>query len=106
MILLNAVKRINPNFCILKEARREVLEDLMDIENAKKVLAWIKEGKVKTKIIETEVPSPFASNLILQGYSDLIRIEDRQDFLKRMHEEHVRIIAQKWFGKIGVENEV
>ncbi|MBI2043275.1 ATP-dependent helicase [Candidatus Pacearchaeota archaeon] len=103
--LLHAVKKITNEFPILREARREVLEDLMDIENAKKVLAWIKEGKVKTKIIETEVPSPFASNLILQGYSDLIRIEDRQDFLRRMHEEHVRVIAQKWFGKLGVEDE-
>ena len=102
--LLHAVKKITTEFPILREARREVLQDLMDIENAKLVLEWIKEGKIKTKIVETEVPSPFASNLILQGYSDLIRIEDRHDFLRRKHEEHVRIIAKK-FLREEIENE-
>ncbi len=78
----------------------------MDIENAKIVLEWIREGKVKINIIETEIPSPFATNLMLQGHSDLIRIEDRQEFLKRMHDEHVRIIFQKWFdGEVAPKNE-
>lgn len=104
--LLHAVKKITSEFPILREARREVLEDLMDIENAKLVLEWIKEGKIKTKIVETEVPSPFAANLILQGISDLIKIEDRHDFLRRMHEEHARIIAERWLNeeKVGNEN--
>jgi len=93
--LFHAVKKITNEFPILREARREVLEDLMDIENAKEVISWIKEGKVKVKIIEVEIPSPFAANLILQGQSDLIRIEDKQEFLKRMHEEHVRIIVKR-----------
>jgi len=99
--LFHAVKKITNEFPILREARREVLEDLMDIENAKLVLGWIRKGKIKIKIVETEVPSPFATNLVLQGYSDLIRIEDRQEFLKRMHEEHVKIIAKKMLGEIG-----
>ena len=90
--LFHAVKKLTKNFPILREARREVLEDLMDIENAKQVLNWIKKGKVKIKIEESELPSPFAANLILQGYSDLIRIEDKQEFLKRMHQEHLRVI--------------
>ena len=72
----------------------------MDIENAKKVIGWINEGKVKVKTVQTEIPSPFAANLILQGQSDLIRIEDRQEFLRRMHEEHVRIIVKKYLNEI------
>ena len=43
--LINAVKKISDEFPILREARREVLEDLMDIQNAKVVLDWIKKGK-------------------------------------------------------------
>jgi len=91
--LLHAVKKITNEFPILREARREVLEDLMDIKNAKQVLEWIKSGKVKIKIVDVQIPSPFASNLILQGYSDLMKIEDKQEFLKRMHEEHLKIIG-------------
>lgn len=93
--LLHAVKKITGEFPILREARREVLEDLMDIENAKQVLKWIQTGKVKIKFADTRIPSPFATNLILQGYSDLIRIEDRQEFLKRMHDEHLKLIGER-----------
>ena len=84
-ILINAVKRISPDFSILKEARREVLEDLMDIDNAKKVIEGIEQGHIKMKEITTVIPSPFAFNLIAQGISDILKIEDRVEFLRRMH---------------------
>jgi hypothetical protein len=86
-ILLNAVKRIDNDFCILKEARREVLEDLMDIENAAVVLQEWKKPFMIIDEVHTKIPSPFAFNLILQGYADILRMEDRVEFLKRMHEQ-------------------
>jgi len=93
--LLHAVKKISKDFPILREARREVLEDLMDINNTKQVLEWIKSGKLKIKIKDVRLPSPFALNLILQGHSDLIRTEDKQEFLKRMHELHKKSLWAK-----------
>jgi len=92
--LLHAVKKISIEFPILREARREVLEDLMDIQNAKLVLEWIRKGKIKLKIRDTLLPSPFALSIIMQGQSDLIRIEDKQAFLKRMHELHTKNIKK------------
>jgi ATP-dependent Lhr-like helicase len=92
--VLAAVKKISSEFPILREARREVLQDLMDIENAKLVLGWIKEGRVKLKIREVELPSPFALNILLEGQSDLIKIEDKQAFLKRMHELHIKKVKE------------
>ncbi|MDD5177783.1 MAG: ATP-dependent helicase [Candidatus Nanoarchaeia archaeon] len=86
MILMNAVKRISNDFPILKEARREVLEDLMDIENTTKVLNEIEEGKIKIKEVHTQIPSPFAFNIITQGRMDMLKMEDKIEFLKRMHE--------------------
>lgn len=83
--LMPVIRKISHEFPILKEARREVLEDLMDIEKLKLVLSWIESGKVKIIYKETDLPSPFSLNLILQGHYDLIRIEDKIDFLKRMH---------------------
>jgi len=85
MILLNAVKRVSDNFPILKEARREVLEDLMDIEDAIKVLKDIELGKIKIKETNTNLPSPFAFNIVLQGRMDMLKIQDRVEFLKKMH---------------------
>ena len=93
--LMSTLNKISKDFPILKEARREVLEDLMDIENAKKVLGWIKEGKVKIDKIHTKLPSPFALNLVLQGYSDLLKIEDKLEFMKRMHAEIMKEIDGK-----------
>ena len=93
--VLAAVKKISAEFPILREARREVLEDLMDITNAKIVLQWIKEGRVKIKIRDTELPSPFALGIIMQGHSDMIKIEDKQAFLKRMHELHLKNIKKE-----------
>ncbi len=87
MILINAVKRIDPNFCILKEARREVLEDLMDIENTTKVIEGIEQKKILVKEIKSGLPSPFAFNVVLQGFTDVMKIEDRVEFVRRLHEQ-------------------
>ncbi len=93
--LMSALNKISKKFPILKEAKREVLEDVMDIENAELVLKWIKENVVKIDNIHTKLPSPFAINLIIQGYSDLLKIEDKMKFMKRMHEEIMKEINEK-----------
>ncbi|MBI5871591.1 ATP-dependent helicase [archaeon] len=85
MILMSAVKRIDENFCILKEAKREAMNDVMDAENALQVIKEIAEGKIKVREVHTAIPSPFALGLIMQGYGDILRMEDRNEFLRRMH---------------------
>jgi ATP-dependent helicase Lhr and Lhr-like helicase len=87
MILMSALKRIDQNFCILKEARREVLQDLMDIDNACLVIEGIEKKKILIKEINTELPSPFSFNLILQGFTDIMKIEDKVEFIRRMHNQ-------------------
>ncbi len=94
-ILLSAVKRISPNFSILKEARREVLEDLMDVENTFKVLTAIENKQIQVEEFYTALPSPFAFGMVTEGYSDIIRMEDKQEFLKRMHQQVLAKIALK-----------
>jgi len=95
MILISALKRISPDFSILKEARREVLEDLMDVDNAQKVMEGIEKGNIKIKEITTTIPSPFAFNLVAQGITDILKIEDRVEFLRRMHKNVLAKIGMK-----------
>jgi len=83
--LLAAARKTSKDFPILREARREVLEDLMDLEKARQVLTWIEEGRVKVETLHKELPSPFALNLVMQGIADLMKIEDKIAFLQRMH---------------------
>ena len=40
-ILLKFVQEMDENFSILKEARREALEDYMDVKNALKIIEWV-----------------------------------------------------------------
>ena len=95
MILMTAVKRISNEFPILKEARREVLEDLMDIDNAKLVLKKIESKNMSITHISTTIPSPFAFSLILQGYVDLLKMGDKVEFIRRMHQMVLAKIALK-----------
>ena len=95
MILLSAVRRISDDFCILKEARREVLEDLMDQNNAKEVFTKIKSNDIEIETISTKIPSPFAFNLITQGYTDILRMEDKIEFIRRMHQMVLAKIGKK-----------
>jgi len=87
MILMSLLKRIDEDFTILKEARRECLEDVMDIGNARNVIQRVEKGDIVITEIQNTIPSPFALNLALQGYSDILRIEDKYEFLRRMHEQ-------------------
>jgi ATP-dependent Lhr-like helicase len=94
-MLYAAVKKISNEFPILREARREVMEDLMDLEGAKKVLKWVESGKVKIEVKKVPLVSPFGLSLVMQGRSDLLRMEDRVSFLNRMHELHLKEIGKK-----------
>ncbi|MCD6523211.1 MAG: ATP-dependent helicase [Candidatus Diapherotrites archaeon] len=93
--LYNIIKKIDPNFPIIKETYREILEDAMDLENTIKVVKWIKNRK--TFIVlrnDRELPSPFAHNLIA-GASDTMRIQDKKKLLQYLHEYVLRKIGEK-----------
>jgi ATP-dependent helicase Lhr and Lhr-like helicase len=94
-LLLYAVQRIDNNFPILKEARREVLEDLMDIKAAEHVISLIVAGKIKIVERQVDSPSPFAFNVFAQGYSDVLKMEGRLDSIKRMHEKVMKKLYEK-----------
>lgn len=94
-LLLRAVQRLDPDFCIIKETRREIAEDAMDIKNALKVIEAIEKKELKTKILQSKYPSPFAVNLYTQGYSDVLKMEDKLEFLKRIHQKIMEEIKKK-----------
>ncbi len=84
-IIFSTVKGLGREFPILKEAYREILEDLMDIKHAKEVLTRIQPGEITLEERSTELPSPFGFGLVLQGYADLLKVEDRIEFIRRLN---------------------
>lgn len=83
--LLKVASRLD-GYPILDEAYREVLEDYMDVENAKKVLKFIEDGLVSVEVVKVLIPSPFAHNIVAHGYSDVVLMEDRRKLLIRLYE--------------------
>ncbi|MCD6563378.1 MAG: ATP-dependent helicase [Thermoproteales archaeon] len=100
--LLKVVKSFK-DFPILSETFREILEDYMDIEHAKEVIRGIEKKKIK--VIELpilHIPSPFAHNIVLEGLSDVVLLEDKRQILERFHEiimkqikEDMKILYEK-----------
>lgn len=93
--LLSACENIDKEFPIIKETYREIIEDYMDIENAIEILKKIDEGHMTYEVVETDIPSPFAHNLVLQSQSDVLKMEDKKKRLQNLHEKIMEKIEDK-----------
>jgi len=90
--LLKVVKELGDDFPVLKETYREILEDYMDIEHAKEVLRGIEEGRIRViELPELDAPSPFAYNIVLEGLSDVVLMEDKRLLMLRFRERLMRL---------------
>ncbi|MEM0507081.1 MAG: ATP-dependent helicase, partial [Thermosphaera sp.] len=87
--LLKAVEEIE-NFPVLKETYREILMDYMHLDEAVDILKKIKSNEIEVNLIGPfDVPSPFAHNIVVHGYSDVVLMEDFRKMLMRLHEKVV-----------------
>ncbi|MEM2462036.1 MAG: ATP-dependent helicase [Archaeoglobaceae archaeon] len=90
--ILSFLKRYYPEFPVLRETYREIMEDSMDIHNALEFLSKI--GKeIEVRIVRIPYPSPFAFNLFILGEEDVVLMEDRRRVLKELHEKVISIIG-------------
>ncbi len=84
--LLRVVKKWE-DFPVIKETYREILEDYMDVGHAEEVLRKIEGGEIEVvELPPQRVPSPFAYNIVLEGLSDVVLMEDRRALIQRFHE--------------------
>lgn len=90
--LLKVLKENYPDFPLLKEVYREIMEDKMDVESAEQFLSWVRDGKVRVVIEHNELPSPFAFNLEVIGSSDVVLMEDRRELIKQLHRKIMAMI--------------
>lgn len=92
--LLKLLKKNFPDFPVLKETYREIMEDSMDLRNALRFLSKV-GYEVEVKIVRLAYPSPFAFNIYLLGEEDVVLMEDRRKILKALHEKIMQIIASE-----------
>lgn len=93
--LLKVVKELGDDFPVLKETYREILEDYMDVEHAKEVLRQIESGRIRlVEMPKLKVPSPFAYNIVLEGLSDVVLMEDKRLMMAKFHERLMQMLAE------------
>ncbi len=89
--ILSFLRRYYPEFPVLKETYREIMEDAMDIANAMDFLKRVGRS-IELKITRVPYPSPFSFNIYILGEEDVVLMEDRRKILKELHEKVMSII--------------
>jgi ATP-dependent Lhr-like helicase len=89
--ILSFLRRYYPDFPVLKETYREIMEDAMNIDDALDFLAKVGR-EMELVIVRTPYPSPFAFNMYLLGEQDVVLMEDRRKILKELHEKVMGVI--------------
>jgi ATP-dependent Lhr-like helicase len=84
-LVFKAAEAINPNFPVIKETYREIMDDVMDLPRAGLLIDSLKNGEVKMRLIKTSAPSPFSHNMITFGQADAVLMKDRHMHLQRLH---------------------
>ena len=86
------------DFPVVAETFNEILQESMDLENARAVVEGIRKKRLDLKMFgPTDVPSPFAHNIVLMGISDIVLMEDRSALLRDLH----RKVLGKAFADAG-----
>jgi ATP-dependent Lhr-like helicase len=75
------------DFPMIKETYREIMEDAMDIQHTEEVVDGLADGEIDYDVRNTDIPSPFSHNLILQESSDVIKMEEKKERLQELHQQ-------------------
>jgi len=97
--LLAYLQQNMPDFPMLKEAYREVMEDAMHVDEA---LDYLKKVKPKLHIRgKCALPSPFSFSILSEASSDVVMIQSRREFIRAMHERMMEFLKKQGGGNGG-----
>jgi len=84
------------DFPIIKETYNEILHQVLDLKNARKVLKEVEEGKIEIECADySETPSPFAHEVLMAGISDVVMMDDRSSLLRKFHQKVLEQVIPK-----------
>jgi len=84
------------DFPIIKETYNEILHQVLDLQNAEKILKRVEEGKIKIRCADySETPSPFAHEVLMAGISDVIMMDDKSSLLRKFHQKVLEQVIPK-----------
>ncbi|HVE80510.1 MAG TPA: hypothetical protein VNA89_16715, partial [Gemmatimonadaceae bacterium] len=78
------LERERPDFPLVRETYRTVLEDDLDVPTAR---AWLVAAAGRLTLRDVEAPPPFHFRLLAAGTTDTMLLEERDAFLRRLWEQ-------------------
>ncbi|MBO3840775.1 MAG: ATP-dependent helicase, partial [Candidatus Brockarchaeota archaeon] len=85
--ILKAIRDLK-DFPVMKETYREILEDVMDINNALRFISELENGfRIPIICKPSRVASPIAHSLLLSSFTDVVLMEDKRALLERLYKE-------------------
>ncbi|HET7188220.1 MAG TPA: hypothetical protein VFI52_08700, partial [Gemmatimonadaceae bacterium] len=79
----SVLERERPDFPLVRETYRTVLEDDLDVPTA---VAWLERVSARLTMRELDGPPPFLFRLVAAGTTDSMLLEERDAFLRRLWE--------------------
>ena len=86
-LIMKAAELIDPNFPVIKETYREILNETMDLPRVSELITNMKNGKINYNIITTPVPSPFSHSMMSFGHADTILMNERHQYLQKLDKD-------------------
>lgn len=77
------LERERPDFPLVRETYRTVMEDDLDVPGA---LAWLRVANRRRTLRDLASPPPYAFRLLAAGTTDAMLLEERDAFLRRLWE--------------------
>ena len=94
--LISAIRnKYDEDFPMIKETYREIMEDAMDLNHAKEVIEGLRTDEITFSVHESDIPSPFSHNLLLQGSTDVVKMEDKKERLQNLHSQVMERIEEQ-----------
>ena len=86
----HVLERERPDFPLVRETYRTVLEDDLDVEGAR---GWLAECAGRVTVRDVPAPPPFIFRMLAAGTTDSMLLEERDAFLKRLWEQAQALTA-------------
>ena len=94
-----------PEFAVIEETYREILEDKLNVDAIEDVLGAIRDGSVTVERYRVDSPSPRAFGLATLMASDVVLAEDESEVLQRFHERVMAEIDDDGASGVGSESD-
>ncbi|MDV2481891.1 ATP-dependent helicase [Methanoculleus sp. Wushi-C6] len=80
-MLIKFAKQL-PNFAVMRETYREVIDDRFEAENIRRIADGIGAGEIEVALTRAASPSPLAFGIATLGVSDAVYAQDRLTMLR------------------------